>query len=451
MKFCTDDFLHEYVGTDMSFPIDEARCIRIDLTKKDICLTLFERMKKSLDTLDFKYFASQPLVRDARFVQVIHENWHEQQYSLAIWRNRKKSFLDIAISARNDVSGESLLVSSLDFPFYEQSSTDSRSLADWVIRHKKWKDFRKENMETSTRVESLVFARCCKENWEEVYMSLVEHIKITSLTSVCLFEAIRSGSRNITKDILSVLKFPNEVYERALEEALSLYTRDMVQERRDVLEEVVKFSKVSPLLSSLAKSGHEKSLGVVLQILRNDVNKIWSAEGPILFLLIEYNLGNLVEMVLRNFSLDLYAEFRGELCIHKAAELGRLKIMEVLHDVDQTLLVKPNKWGKTPLHLSSYKGHVHCVNFLLAQDVDVDVKDITGKTPLHYAAYLAGAQVTYSLLEKGADLDIEDDNGDTAIDIARRYKHDRVEKTLQRRISHPCDRALAAIKGLFES
>lgn len=45
-----------------------------------------------------------------------------------------------------------------------------------------------------------------------------------------------------------------------------------------------------------------------------------------------------------------------------------------------------DEYGRTPLHLSSGRGHIALVKLLINYGADASAKDNQGSTPLHYAA-----------------------------------------------------------------
>ncbi|CAG0896417.1 unnamed protein product [Cyprideis torosa] len=109
-----------------------------------------------------------------------------------------------------------------------------------------------------------------------------------------------------------------------------------------------------------------------------------------------------------------------------------------------------DRWGQTPLHLASRRGHHSIVDLLLAHGADVLATDDEGRTPLSYAkteevilvmigltedlnrqdqqngntllhsCCLHGSEeAAKRLIDKGARLDVKNIKGETALDIAR--------------------------------
>ena len=61
------------------------------------------------------------------------------------------------------------------------------------------------------------------------------------------------------------------------------------------------------------------------------------------------------------------------------------------------------QYGWTPLHESSYKGHLKATRLLLGRRADPKARNNKGYTPLHYSSYNNHLEVTQLLLESGAD------------------------------------------------
>ena len=69
---------------------------------------------------------------------------------------------------------------------------------------------------------------------------------------------------------------------------------------------------------------------------------------------------------------------------------------------------KKNKYGRTPLHNTSYKGHLEVAELLIseAKSTGIDIvneKSNSGCTPLHWASYYCHLEVVKLLISEGAD------------------------------------------------
>ena len=74
--------------------------------------------------------------------------------------------------------------------------------------------------------------------------------------------------------------------------------------------------------------------------------------------------------------------------LYLAADLSRSECLATLLPYTTVLTVnKRAKYGTTPLHTASSKGHIECVQLLLAANAAVDKPTSDGRTPLLAACY----------------------------------------------------------------
>uniref|UniRef100_A0A8P4KN91 Ankyrin repeat domain 6b n=1 Tax=Dicentrarchus labrax TaxID=13489 RepID=A0A8P4KN91_DICLA len=95
----------------------------------------------------------------------------------------------------------------------------------------------------------------------------------------------------------------------------------------------------------------------------------------------------------------------------------------VVQLINKGAKVAVTKYGRSPLHLAAYKGHIEVVHILLKAGCDLDIQDDAGDTPLHVAAALNHKKTVRLLLEAGADSRICNNAGQTALDQAREYNN----------------------------
>lgn len=120
--------------------------------------------------------------------------------------------------------------------------------------------------------------------------------------------------------------------------------------------------------------------------------------------------------------------------LHHAVKVNNYNMVNLLiksgHPINVT-----NKWGSTPLHLSSMYSSGKNENIallLLSKDADYTIKNNNGETPLHIAYTNKNYHVISSLLEKGADISVEDNNGQIAC-INAVYDYDLLKMLLEKR------------------
>ncbi|KAJ8400316.1 hypothetical protein AAFF_G00396990 [Aldrovandia affinis] len=87
----------------------------------------------------------------------------------------------------------------------------------------------------------------------------------------------------------------------------------------------------------------------------------------------------------------------------------------VLHLINRGAKVAVTKYGRTPLHLASYKGHLEVVQILLKASCDLDIQDDGDQTALHRAAMVGHTEVISALIQEGCALDRQDKDGNTPL------------------------------------
>jgi TonB family protein len=97
--------------------------------------------------------------------------------------------------------------------------------------------------------------------------------------------------------------------------------------------------------------------------------------------------------------------------IHEAARNGDLeRVKMLLKDTPELVSSKDDlsAYGYTPLHWAASKDHKDVVEFLLANDAEVNVRDNHGSTPLHIAAQLGLTSMMEFLLANKAEINARD-------------------------------------------
>ncbi len=150
-----------------------------------------------------------------------------------------------------------------------------------------------------------------------------------------------------------------------------------------------------------------------------------SAKGLVSLVVIATSLGGCVMLYSDRPETASVIEAR------KAALAGNLaKLQELAAHKPGMIRIRDHERHQTPLHWASGAGHQDVVAWLLAQDLDVQVKDRFGTTPLHLAAAEGQTQVVGYLLERGADVNASDDYGYTPLANAAYNQHLEAAKLL---------------------
>nr|XP_015208428.1 PREDICTED: ankyrin repeat domain-containing protein 6 [Lepisosteus oculatus]XP_015208437.1 PREDICTED: ankyrin repeat domain-containing protein 6 [Lepisosteus oculatus]XP_015208444.1 PREDICTED: ankyrin repeat domain-containing protein 6 [Lepisosteus oculatus]XP_015208450.1 PREDICTED: ankyrin repeat domain-containing protein 6 [Lepisosteus oculatus]XP_015208457.1 PREDICTED: ankyrin repeat domain-containing protein 6 [Lepisosteus oculatus] len=88
---------------------------------------------------------------------------------------------------------------------------------------------------------------------------------------------------------------------------------------------------------------------------------------------------------------------------------------DVVQLINRGAKVAVTKYGRTPLHLASYKGHVEVVRILLKAGCDLDIQDDGDQTALHRAAVVGNTDIISALIQEGCALDRQDKDGNTGL------------------------------------
>uniref|UniRef100_A0A667YNT8 Ankyrin repeat domain 6b n=1 Tax=Myripristis murdjan TaxID=586833 RepID=A0A667YNT8_9TELE len=87
----------------------------------------------------------------------------------------------------------------------------------------------------------------------------------------------------------------------------------------------------------------------------------------------------------------------------------------VVQLINKGAKVAVTKYGRSPLHLAAYKGHIEVVRILLKAGCDLDIQDDGEQTALHRAAVVGNSDVIAALIQEGCALDRQDKDGNTAL------------------------------------
>uniref|UniRef100_A0A8C5C5P0 Ankyrin repeat domain 6 n=1 Tax=Gadus morhua TaxID=8049 RepID=A0A8C5C5P0_GADMO len=88
---------------------------------------------------------------------------------------------------------------------------------------------------------------------------------------------------------------------------------------------------------------------------------------------------------------------------------------QVVQLINKGAQVAVTKYGRGPLHLAAYRGHIEVVRILLKAGCDLDIQDDVSQTALHRAAVVGNSDVISALIQEGCDLDRQDKDGNTAL------------------------------------
>ena len=145
----------------------------------------------------------------------------------------------------------------------------------------------------------------------------------------------------------------------------------------------------------------------------------------------------IAELLLTNGADVNTKDYDGNTPLHGASDARRVEVAELLLANGADIHAK-NNGGNSPLHVVSndlvdklflinplYRDiHLYRVlsgevaELLLANGADVNTKDYDGNTPLHWTSFNGHVEVTELLLANGADINTRNDKGNTPLDRA---------------------------------
>lgn len=120
----------------------------------------------------------------------------------------------------------------------------------------------------------------------------------------------------------------------------------------------------------------------------------------------------------------------GQSALHYATTNNRLDSIEALVEADADVNSQDDT-GLTALHIAAGRDYRHVLRYLVEHGADVHAVDAFGDTPLHRAAMLGAGKAVNDLLKAGARASELNRDGKTALDLARKFSHDRVANRLE--------------------
>ncbi|XHG05902.1 hypothetical protein AWENTII_009115 [Aspergillus wentii] len=117
--------------------------------------------------------------------------------------------------------------------------------------------------------------------------------------------------------------------------------------------------------------------------------------------------------------VNLYDE-EGMTPLRCAAEIGDVRIAQLLLNAGANVDLKDERHGRTPLSWAAGEGHTAIAQQLLDHGADIHSNDNYGRTPLSWAARLGQPEVVKLLLKKGANTESKDRDGLTPLQKTRK-------------------------------
>lgn len=84
----------------------------------------------------------------------------------------------------------------------------------------------------------------------------------------------------------------------------------------------------------------------------------------------------------------------------------------------------------SPLMAATVKGYIKIANILLKHKANPNITDGKGITAGHYAVMFRKYSIIEMLVEANADFNLKDNNGKSALDYAKNYNDEKINKLL---------------------
>jgi len=201
--------------------------------------------------------------------------------------------------------------------------------------------------------------------------------------------------------------------------SLSLNNFALAQSDADIADfaKAAKFNDVSTVRSLVSKGVNPNSIDSKGELMLNLAIKDKS-EDVITFLVAN-----------KATDVDISNKF-GETPLMISSIEGNLPLVKSLIRQHKAQI---NHIGWTPLHYACAKGHLEVAQYLIANGAIVDALSPSNTTPLMMAVQSGNEALVKLLLDKGADLQIRNSQGFSAIDIALIYEKPWITEGLSSR------------------
>nr|XP_061790407.1 ankyrin repeat domain-containing protein 24-like [Nerophis lumbriciformis] len=151
---------------------------------------------------------------------------------------------------------------------------------------------------------------------------------------------------------------------------------------------------------------------------KKNENQDWSKSDERLLQAVEQNEAEKMSaLILKKGLSPTKLDAEGKSAFHLCVSRGHVDCLEVIiaHGADLNVT---DGAGFGALHLAAKNGQAECLKRLLQERLEVDCTDAIGRTPLHHAAVSGCVSCTEILWDFKADLDVQDGDGTTALILA---------------------------------
>ncbi|CAB0036118.1 unnamed protein product [Trichogramma brassicae] len=155
-----------------------------------------------------------------------------------------------------------------------------------------------------------------------------------------------------------------------------------------------------------------------------------------------------IELLLRSGADPNLVDKNGSTLLHLICKKGKneemVEILKIVLGCRAVQLDAPDKWGRTPLHITVGAGYGSMTALLLRRGASPNVADNKGLTPLHTMcarhrddSYLKSFLDVCDQVERWVRIDARDQSGQTPLQLAVNENHKKVARLLLRRGADP--------------
>jgi hypothetical protein len=137
-----------------------------------------------------------------------------------------------------------------------------------------------------------------------------------------------------------------------------------------------------------------------------------------------------------NSGVDVNGSWKGGTHLWRASRYSLTTVVaNLLEQGADCNTVAPGRWS--PLECAAYWGYQDIIELLITiGGADVHQQDLNGRTPLHWSSFRGHMHVTKYLVSRGCNADIKDRYGETSLDFAVQSKHYDVKNFLVQATQH---------------
>ncbi|KAJ3028519.1 UNVERIFIED_CONTAM: hypothetical protein HDU68_001515 [Siphonaria sp. JEL0065] len=202
----------------------------------------------------------------------------------------------------------------------------------------------------------------------------------------------------------------------------AVWNQDVELVKKLIAKDVPEINKKdkSTVLHYAAENYHEKILSLLLNEIKYKKFLSTTNDGgrrPIHWACESGNAEAVRQLLRAGVSVEIKTTSFKETCLHLAADMGRVEVIELLLENGANADAK-DSISMTPLHLAAQHGYLEIVRALVDHGAKVEPKDSQGQSPFYFAIKNEHIPVAEYLASKGATVRCTDAYGQTCAFVA---------------------------------